>query len=387
MSEKAWAYVAGGAGEARRWSRTVGHWTAGRSCRGCCATSRSAVSPSTSSANGCPRRCWCPRWARADPVARNADVTIGKRRGIAGLPYIFSNQGSAPMEDVAAAMDAVSPGAPRWFQLYWSVDEQLVDSFLNRAEAMGAGGDRSHPWTRRCSVGARRTSTSGRCPSPAVRASRSTRDPRFRAIVDERVANPDPTRRRRSRRSGRSRRWRPSRATRRATGGATSSTSIRARRSRRSWRFIRGPASWPTSRTCAPGRPADRVEGCLAPRRRAARGRHRRRRDHRVQPRRTAGRRRYRFDRRPVDVVDAVGGRTKILVDSGVHTGSDVFKALALGLTRRASAGRTCTGWPSRGNGVREVLTNIAAELDLTLGLSGHTDVAALDRGALKEIG
>lgn len=29
-------------------------------------------------------------------------------------------------------------GSPRWFQLYWSVDEDLVDSFLARAKAMGA---------------------------------------------------------------------------------------------------------------------------------------------------------------------------------------------------------------------------------------------------------
>ena len=28
---------------------------------------------------------------------------------------------------------------PRWYQLYWSRDEQLVDSFIHRAEAIGAG--------------------------------------------------------------------------------------------------------------------------------------------------------------------------------------------------------------------------------------------------------
>src|SRR5699024_5309157 len=40
----------------------------------------------------------------------------------------------------AAAMDAASSAgsAPRWFQLYWSRDEELVDSFISRAEAIDA---------------------------------------------------------------------------------------------------------------------------------------------------------------------------------------------------------------------------------------------------------
>ena len=87
-------------------------------------------------------------------------------------------------------------------------------------------------------------------------------------------------------------------------------------------------------------------------------------------------------------MVDAVGGKTKILVDSGIHTGSDVFKALALGADAACIGRAHMYGLAVAGEtGVREVLTNIAAELDLTLVLSGHTDVAALDRGALKEIG
>lgn len=38
------------------------------------------------------------------------------------------------MERTAAAMG----DSPRWYQLYWSRDEQLVDSFIARAEAIGA---------------------------------------------------------------------------------------------------------------------------------------------------------------------------------------------------------------------------------------------------------
>ncbi|WP_186349770.1 alpha-hydroxy-acid oxidizing protein, partial [Gordonia spumicola] len=88
-----------------------------------------------------------------------------------------------------------------------------------------------------------------------------------------------------------------------------------------------------------------------------------------------------------VDIVDAVKGQLKILVDSGFYTGSDVFKALALG------ADAVCIGRPhmyglalNGADGARDAVANILAELDLTLGLSGHTDVNALDRSALKRL-
>src|SRR5690606_7598152 len=48
--------------------------------------------------------------------------------------YVFSCQGSAPMEMTARAMG----GTPFWYQLYWSTDEGLVDSMIERAEAAGA---------------------------------------------------------------------------------------------------------------------------------------------------------------------------------------------------------------------------------------------------------
>lgn len=71
----------------------------------------------------------------ADMARRNADVQIASGAAHAGAAYIFSNQGGSPMEDTAAVMGAT----PHWFQLYWSRDEQLVDSFIARAEANGAG--------------------------------------------------------------------------------------------------------------------------------------------------------------------------------------------------------------------------------------------------------
>ena len=62
-----------------------------------------------------------------------ADVAIAGAAADLGLPYIFSSQSCFSMEECAAVMG----DAPRWFQLYWSRDEGVVDSFLQRAKACG----------------------------------------------------------------------------------------------------------------------------------------------------------------------------------------------------------------------------------------------------------
>src|SRR6478752_4538174 len=62
-----------------------------------------------------------------------ADVAVAKAAAEHGVPFIFSNTASRPMEDCAAAMG----GRPRWFQLYWSTCDDLVASLVGRAEAAG----------------------------------------------------------------------------------------------------------------------------------------------------------------------------------------------------------------------------------------------------------
>lgn len=64
---------------------------------------------------------------------RDADLAVGRAAAATGVPFIFSNQASVPMETVAGAMN----DSPRWFQMYWSRSRDLVASFVRRAEACG----------------------------------------------------------------------------------------------------------------------------------------------------------------------------------------------------------------------------------------------------------
>jgi lactate 2-monooxygenase len=64
---------------------------------------------------------------------RDADLAVAKAAAAVGIPYIFSNQASRPMEEVSSAMGRGS----RWFQLYWSKSNELVKSFVQRAEKCG----------------------------------------------------------------------------------------------------------------------------------------------------------------------------------------------------------------------------------------------------------
>jgi lactate 2-monooxygenase len=63
----------------------------------------------------------------------DADVAVARAAAATGVPMIFSSQASRPMEECAAAMG----DAPRWFQLYWSQSTELALSFVRRAEAIG----------------------------------------------------------------------------------------------------------------------------------------------------------------------------------------------------------------------------------------------------------
>ena len=85
-------------------------------------------------------------------------------------------------------------------------------------------------------------------------------------------------------------------------------------------------------------------------------------------------------------VVDAVGDELEVLFDSGVRTGSDIVKALALG-ARAVLVGRPWVyGLGLAGtDGVRHVLRGLLADLDLSLALSGNPRTATLTRDSIQE--
>ncbi|SMH47178.1 alpha-hydroxy-acid oxidizing protein [Mesorhizobium australicum] len=66
-------------------------------------------------------------------VHPEADLAVARAAAAEGIGYVFSNQASVAMEKTAAAMGS----APRWFQLYWSSDDAFVQSLVGRAESCG----------------------------------------------------------------------------------------------------------------------------------------------------------------------------------------------------------------------------------------------------------
>jgi isopentenyl diphosphate isomerase/L-lactate dehydrogenase-like FMN-dependent dehydrogenase len=83
-------------------------------------------------------------------------------------------------------------------------------------------------------------------------------------------------------------------------------------------------------------------------------------------------------------VAEAVAGRAAVLFDGGIRRGTDVFKALALG-ARAVLLGRPyCWGLAVGGEeGVRAVLQNLLADVELTLGLAGCASCADVNRDSL----
>ncbi|HUQ61631.1 lactate 2-monooxygenase [Lentzea sp.] len=84
-------------------------------------------------------------------------------------------------------------------------------------------------------------------------------------------------------------------------------------------------------------------------------------------------------------IVEAVGEQVDVLFDSGIRTGADVVKALALG-AKAVMVGRPFAYGLAHGGqvGVTHVLRSLLADFDLTLGLSGHRSPADLGPDALR---
>lgn len=76
------------------------------------------------------------------------------------------------------------------------------------------------------------------------------------------------------------------------------------------------------------------------------------------------------------EVCDVIQGKIPVLMDSGIRRGSDVIKAMALGADAVLVGRPLMYGLAVSGQqGVKKVLNNLIADLDITLGLAGEKSV------------
>ncbi|WP_417822491.1 alpha-hydroxy acid oxidase [Thalassospira lucentensis] len=83
-------------------------------------------------------------------------------------------------------------------------------------------------------------------------------------------------------------------------------------------------------------------------------------------------------------IMDAVGDKIEVHLDSGIRSGQDVLKALALGAKGTYIGRAYIYGLGAMGEaGVTKALELIHKELEVSMALCGHTDVTKVDRDIL----
>ena len=311
---------------------------------------------------------------------RDADVGIARAAAALGIPYVASNQASIPLETAFAS----TPGAPHWFQLYWSSSDDLVASLVGRAEAAGAEAIVVTLDTHMLGWRPRDLDVAYLPFAHGLGIAQYTSDPVFRELVRERAAQPkQPT----PRING---------SVIRTLVDMTSHypgafwSNLRSPEPRAAVDvfldvFSRSSLTWKDlaflrERTKLPiilkglQHPADAVLAI----------------DHGMDAVIVSNHGGRQLDRAigSLDalpgIVDAVGGRIPVLFDSGIRSGSDILVALALG-AKAVLVGRPWVyGLAVAGAaGAEAVLRNLVAEFDLALGLSGHSSVAQLGRDSI----
>jgi lactate 2-monooxygenase len=306
----------------------------------------------------------------------DADRAVAQAAAGAGVPMIFSSQASVSMEECARVMG----GSPRWFQLYWSKNDALVESFVGRAEACGCEaivvtldttllGWRARdldlaylPFLRGKGV-AQYVSDPVFLDSLANPAAPAAGQPKRKVNLHSLGAFAELTR------AHPGRFWKNLRSG--VPLAAVQQFIATYSRPSLTWAdlpFLRGRTKLPIL-----------LKGILHPddARRAL--------DHGVDGIIVSN-----HGGRQVDgaiatldalpaVAAAVGGRVPVLMDSGIRGGADVFKALALG------ARAVCVGRPyvyalalAGRAGVLELLRNLVADFELTMGLAGCRSVGEI---------
>jgi lactate 2-monooxygenase len=280
---------------------------------------------------------------------KDADLATAKAAAAERVPMIFSNQASVPMETMATAMG----GEPRWFQLYWSKSDELVASLIRRAEACGCD---AIVVTLDTTLLGWRTRDLDYAYLPFIRGmgiAQYTSDPVFRAMLKK---PPEED----------------------MLGAAQLFMTIYSNPAL-TWdklAFLREHTTKPIL-----------LKGINHPddARKAL--------DHGIDGIVVSnhGGRQVDGARAALDGLDdiaqAVGGRMPLLFDSGIRGGAGIFKALALG------ASAVCIGRPyvyglalAGEAGVRAVLRNMIADLDLTMGTAGCASIADVNRDMLVRV-
>jgi lactate 2-monooxygenase len=325
-----------------------------------------------------------------------ADLAVARAAASLGIPYTLSNQASFPMEEVRDA----APHGARFFQLYWSASDELNASLLRRAEASGC---QAIVVTLDTHLLGWRTRDLDLAYLPFTRGlgiAQYTSDPVFQQLVRDRVRTASATS------TDAATAAPPVKITPKAIaagvkiarkGSALTGTGLRD--SLRSplpraavetfldvfstpaltWDDLAKAREWTGLPIILKGivHPDDAARAVDA----GADG---------IWVSNHGGRQ---LDRSvPTlavlpDIAARVNGRVPIVFDSGIRGGADAFIALALGASAVAVGRPYAYGLGLAGEtGVREVLRNMLAELDITLGLSGGTALADVDRDALREV-
>jgi isopentenyl diphosphate isomerase/L-lactate dehydrogenase-like FMN-dependent dehydrogenase len=304
-----------------------------------------------------------------------AELAVARAAATEGVPLIFSNQASVEMERCSDVMGE----APHWFQLYWSTSNELVASLAGRAEGCGC----------KAIVVTLDTTLFGWRPRDldltflpfalGKGLAQYTSDPVFNRLIDEQGEDPNANTGRVTATALRS----LFALARRYPGSFWGNlTSGRPRAAVRLFLDIysRPSLTWDDLSFL---RDATRlpilVKGVLDPA--DARTAVERGVDGIVVSnhggRQTDGAIAS-LDALP-GVVAAVDGAIPVLLDSGVRGGADAFKALALG-AQAVLIGRPyvyALGIAGEA-GVRELIRNFQAELDLQMGLSGCASIGEI---------
>ena len=315
---------------------------------------------------------------------RDADVAVARAAAAEGIPMIFSNQASRPMEECARAMG----DAPRWFQLYWSTSNDVIGSFVSRAEACGCS---AIVLTLDTTLLGWRIRDLDLAYLPFARGkgiAQYTSDPVFLDEMREALSGYVPPKGRITL-AALGTFWEIARSFPGSVGRNLRSREALAAVRRFGDTYSRPSLSWDDlaylrDRTRLP----ILLKGILHPQDALAAIEHG-----------MDGIVVSNHGGRQVDgaiatmdalprIVEAVAGRVPILLDSGVRSGADVFRALALGATAVGVGRPYVWGLAAGGeDGVHEVIRNLRADFDRTMGLAGRAATAEIGTESIERVG